>query len=173
MTILVISDTHGRKNRISDVLLLHKKYDALLFLGDGLRDFEYIQDDLCGFAAVKGNCDGFSFFSAEESAPTERMLCLDGVKILMMHGHSHSVKSGTDRAAAYALARGADVLLYGHTHIAENTYYPIGSNIGGAVTERPLYVFNPGSLGEPRYGAPSYGVLEIRNGSVLLSHGNI
>ena len=171
MTVLVLSDTHGRRTRIEDVLAIHSRYDCLAFLGDGLRDIEGASVPQNGLCAVRGNCDVFSLGACD--APTERVLCLDGVRILMMHGHTHSVKSGVEAAAAYAYDRGADVLLYGHTHVADNTYFPAGSRIGGVVTERPLYVFNPGSLGEPRYGKASYGVMEIRNGSVLLSHGTI
>ena len=172
MTVLVLSDTHGRRGRIEDVLSLHSRYDYLLFLGDGLRDIEGVSVTVNGLCAVRGNCDVFSL-GALCDEPTERVLCLDGVKILMMHGHTHSVKSGMERAAAYAYSRGADILLYGHTHVEDNTYFPEGSHIGGVVTERPMYVFNPGSLGEPRYGKPSYGVMEIRKGSVLLSHGTL
>lgn len=166
MKIIVISDTHGRRDRVAEVLSRHARYDALLFLGDGLRDLD--TSELCGLAAVRGNCD---LFSAD--ALTERVLTLDGVKILMTHGHTYSVKSGTERLAAHAASLGADVALFGHTHIATEKYISDGTELCGTRLEKPLYLFNPGSLGEPRGALPSFGVIEIRRGKVLLSHGYI
>lgn len=168
MKLLVISDTHGRGSRIGQVLSLHPRYDMLLFLGDGLRD---VDSNIGGVVAVRGNCDSFSLFGDSRSVATERMIDADGVKILMMHGHEKGVKSGIERAAAYAAERGADVLAYGHTHIPEEKYYPAGTELCGKVLEKPLYVFNPGSLGEPRGAKPSFGVIEIKKGQILLSHG--
>lgn len=169
MKIIVLSDTHGKSYRIDDVLQRNRDYDALLFLGDGLRDFG--GKSYSCFSAVKGNCDGFSFFGASLDAPAEQLITLDGYKFLMTHGHTRSVKSGIESAMAYAYERGADVLLYGHTHIADERYYPEGSELCGKTTDRPMYAFNPGSLGEPRGGEPSFGVIEIRNGQILFSHG--
>ncbi len=169
MKLIVISDTHGRRSRIDDVLALHARYDWLLFLGDGLRDLG--EGAYGGLAAVRGNCDVFSLFGGISTVPTERVIDADGIKILMMHGHEKGVKSGTERAAAYAAERGADVLLYGHTHVSDERYFPTGTELCGMAIKKPLYVFNPGSLGEPRDGKPSFGVIEIKNRQILLSHG--
>ncbi len=164
MKLIVISDTHGRRDRIAEVLSRHTRYDALLFLGDGLNDF----DDACGFVGVRGNCD---FQTACGEYPYERTLIFDGVKIFITHGHKYSVKSGTEVLAAHAAALGADIALYGHTHIAREQYFSDGSTVGGELLKKPIYVFNPGSLGEPRGAEPSFGVIEIRRGQALLSHG--
>ena len=164
MTFVVLSDTHGRADRVASVLSRNTQRDAVLFLGDCLRDVMDVSDAI----SVKGNCDGLLF-----GGESEQMLCFDGVRILMMHGHTHSVKSGTDRAVLYALSKGADVLLYGHTHLPEEKYYPAGSNISGTLTDKPIYVFNPGCLGAPNDTHPSFGLLQIKNGSVLLSHGKL
>ena len=58
--------------------------------------------------------------------------------------------SGTDRLAAFAGERGADVALYGHTHRRALTRGQFGT----------ATVFNPGSL----YDDGSYGVIEIQDG---------
>lgn len=168
MKIIVISDTHGRSDRVAEVLSRHSRYDALLFLGDGLRDLD--TQSLGGLSAVRGNCD---VFALGDGFPTERTLVLDGIKIFMTHGHAYSVKSGTERLAAHAASVGADIAMYGHTHVAREQYYPADSELCGVKTEKPLYVFNPGSLGEPRGSEPSFGVIEIRHGQPLLSHGYI
>ena len=162
MKLIVISDTHGRADAyIERVLRLHPDRDAVLFLGDGIRDFLGL--DLRNLFAVRGNCDVYCL----DDVPDERLLTFDGVRILMMHGHTHSVKSGTARLLAYARARGADVVLYGHTH------EPIERYVRNSDEERGIYLFNPGSLGEPRGNAPSYGVIEIKKGQLLLSLGHL
>lgn len=162
MKLIVISDTHGRADAyIERVLRLHPDRDAVLFLGDGIRDFLGL--DIGNLFAVRGNCDIY----CPDDVPTERLLTFDGVRILMMHGHTHSVKSGTARLLAYARARGADVVLYGHTH------EPIERYVRDSDEERGIYLFNPGSLGEPRGNASSYGVIEIKKGQLLLSLGHL
>lgn len=170
MKLIVISDTHGRSHLIDELLSRHKSYDALIFLGDGLRDF--LGREPLGFVAVRGNCDGFSL-SPSLSAPEERELVFDGVKILALHGHSKGVKSGLERLAAHGVEVDADIVLYGHTHVADERYYPKGSVFLGKTLSKPMYLFNPGSLGAPRGSDATFGVIEIRNGQVLLSHGKI
>lgn len=167
MTLLVISDTHGREDRVRELLRLHREAEAVLFLGDGLRDLpeELCSSDRPRLFAVSGNCDPFTFGGA--SLGEEALLDLGSYRFLLMHGHRHSVKSGTERAVAYASVKGADVLLYGHTHVPEERYLP--QKEGG----RPLWVFNPGSLGAPWDGAPSFGLIQIRGGQILFSHGTL
>ena len=173
MKLLVLSDTHGRRDRVEAVLTLHSDARAVLFLGDGLRETV----DLCEnkglpLEAVRGNCDFFGFFGANPM-PEEQILSFGAYTVLMMHGHTKDVKSGTERAVAYAAQRGADLLLYGHTHSPKETYLPAGTEIGGMTLEKPLWVLNPGSLGNPNGGAPSYGLIEIRGKDLLLSHGTL
>lgn len=167
MRIVVISDTHGRREAVREVIERQGAYDALLFLGDGLRD---IDEGTAGLVAVRGNCDGF--FGAD--APVEQLLTLDGVRIFMTHGHVYSVKSGTERLLSHAHALGADIAIFGHTHVPLERYVPAGTVLpDGMLTERATYLFNPGSLGAPRDGKPSFGVIEIRGGKSLLSHGEL
>ena len=166
MKLIVVSDSHGReRGRIEEIIAMHPTYDSLVFLGDGLSDLDYIDTYGHGLLAVRGNCDGFS---VSEGIKDELFICLSEYNILMMHGHTFSVKYGLDRAMSYALERGADILLYGHTHTPFERYIPEGTLIGQSVSERPLRVFNPGSIGEG-----SFGIIEIKNGSVLMSHGTL
>ncbi len=175
MKLLVLSDLHGKTDRAERAISLHRDAEAVLFLGDGTRELS----ELCARMGilpicVRGNCDTFSLFgSGANEYPEERMLRFGDFKILMTHGHRQGVKRGTDVAIAYAATRGADILLYGHTHLAEERCLPEGTEIGGTVLERSMWVMNPGSLGEPRGGSPSYGLIQIRGGSVLLSHGTV
>ena len=177
MKLLVFSDVHGRSDRAEDVILLHKDADAVLFLGDGLREVERLSFDRPSLSpiSVRGNCDGFSFLGASGDAPTERMLAFGGMKILMLHGFTpYDAKYGTLPLIAYAERRGADILLYGHTHQREERYLPEGSELGGGIlSDRPMWVMNPGSLGRPSDGVPSYGLVQIEGGRALLSHGTL
>lgn len=175
MKIVVLSDVHGRGDRVYDVLALHGDADAVFFLGDGIRTLPYEECAARGrlFAGVRGNCDGWLLRDGSYDYSEELLLNLGEYTVMMMHGHTHSVKSGVDRAARYAAARGANLLLYGHTHVAEERYFPEGSVVDGVRLTHPLWVMNPGSLGEPRDGKPSYGLVQIRNGQLLLSHGTV
>lgn len=167
MTLLVLSDTHGRRDRVREVLSLHPEASAVLFLGDGLRD---LPEELClserpRLYAVSGNCDLFSTGGA--SLGEEALLPFETHRFLLTHGHRYGVKSGTGVALAHAAARGADVLLYGHTHMPEERYVPADG------MEKPMWIFNPGSLGAPVTGKPSYGLIQLRGGQILFSHGSL
>jgi hypothetical protein len=47
-------------------------------------------------------------------------------------------------------------------------YFPVGSEVGGCVLEKPLYVLNPGSIGSARDGSrEGFGTLELTKGGVV------
>lgn len=170
MTLLVLSDSHGRVERIREAISGHRGVDTVLFLGDGLRDLDALSlEERASVCAVRGNCDGFSFLG--DDVPVERLLRFGDYTVLMMHGHTHGVKASLEHAAAYAASRGADLLLYGHTHMREERYLPAGTAVGEQVLEKPLYLLNPGSLGAPREGKPSYGLVDLTAKGIVLSHG--
>ena len=82
--------------------------------------------------------------------------------------------AGVDAIAARGAREGADVVLYGHTHVRHEAHYAAGDIVGGVKLEKALHVFNPGSLGSPRdEKAPSFGVIEIRENGILFSHGEV
>lgn len=174
MTILVISDIHGRTDRVRALLARQRRADAVFFLGDGIGSLPYEECIADGrlFAGVRGNCDALAV-CGDYGYTEELLLSVEEYTVMMLHGHTHSVKSGMDRAVRYAAERGADLLLYGHTHVAEERYCPAGSEWDGFCLPKPLWVMNPGSIGAPRDGRPSFGVIEIRKGQILLSHGTL
>lgn len=172
MQLLVLSDSHGRADRVREAVSRCRGVDMILFLGDGLRDLSILDPaSALRLCTVRGNCDGYSFLS--DDTPEERFLALDEYHILMMHGHTHGVKGGMSRAVSCAAARGADLLLYGHTHEPMATYLPAGTVVGDTVLAKPMYVFNPGSLGAPRWGEPSYGRVDLRRGGIVCSHSSL
>ena len=174
MKILIFSDVHGREDRVRSLLALHKSADAVLFLGDGFRDLpDSIAYGKWQFAAVRGNCDLLWGNSANLSLPNEQILRFGAYTVMMTHGHAYGVKGGIEQAALSAAEKGADLLLYGHTHVSEERYLPEGTVVGEATLTKPLWIMNPGSLGAPRNGQPSYGLIQIKNSQLLLSHGTL
>lgn len=107
MKLLVLSDSHGRIGLIQEIIE-KESYDKLIFLGDGLRDFEYINDEKC--IKIAGNCD---LFSIEQK---EVRLKIEDVQLLATHGHLYRAKLGPFGLIKEARARQVDLLLYGHTH---------------------------------------------------------
>ncbi len=159
-TILVFSDSHGSARSMQSVIDRYRgKYDYVFFLGDGVRDAENldIPSDK-GAVFVRGNCD---FYSNE---PLYAVIDIDGYKFLLSHGHAYGVKSGLDGYAVFARSLNADAALFGHTHKAFETCYTDG--------EKPLYLFNPGSISSSSYDRASFGVITAGPGGVVFSHGD-
>ena len=155
MTALIVSDLHGRENHLCRLLERVGKLDYIFFLGDGYANAAALcVSSPAAFVGVKGNCDSF-FCDATE----EMTLDIDGVRIFLHHGHTSGVKHGLGGACAEALRREADVCLFGHTH---QKYISYEQREG----RKPFYLFNPGAL-----ASGEFGILEIRRGELLLSHG--
>ena len=161
MKIIVFSDSHGNSRVINRVLSMHVDSSGYsIHLGDGAYDFLAIAPlyKNLRFAAVAGNCDRASSMTA----PTELLLSIDNFRLSLCHGHKYGVKFGTARLIKYAADAGADIALFGHTHKAYEAFIP---DAGGG---RPIRLFNPGAA-----VAGSFGLIEIKDGSMLMSHGVI
>ena len=149
--LLVLSDSHGGRDAIERILKAESKnIDALIFLGDGLRDLELALTKHPRLRAysVAGNCD----YGALE--PTDGLAAFDGVVIFYTHGHMYGVKYDLDTLADAAAARGAEVALFGHSHIPH------------AEQRGKVFLFNPGSCGRCYTGPDTYGILTLENGKV-------
>lgn len=170
MDILVISDSHGRRENIEEAINRQiKKPDAIIFLGDGLRDMTYAQTGDIPVYRVSGNCDMGGFFSDNE-VPTEQTVELGGKRIFFTHGHRYGVKSTLTPLISESATRDADIVLYGHTHEGFERELT-GDNEYGIRLKKPLYIMNPGSIGSYPY---YFGAISIdRDGRVLLSHGSL
>ena len=162
MKCLVLSDSHGSASLMSRALALHPDAEVIFFLGDGLSDADalavYYTDK--AWLTVRGNCDFSGFFKNSPVLKTEEIELM-GRRIVYTHGDLYDVKFGLDRIKYLAEESGADVVLFGHTHIPHEEY------VSG---ERPFYLFNPGSLSAPSY---SFGIITISEGSILFSHGKL
>lgn len=147
MKILVLSDTHhDLSTAVNVVNACCYGCDLVIHLGDTVRDFESLKatfPDL-RFVGVRGNNDLLS-----QDTPKELFLDLDGIKMLICHGHEYGVKRSTEQLLWRAQAKGADIALYGHTHIAETT------------TEEGIILFNPGAVIEGNFG-----IIQIFNSEI-------
>ena len=150
MKIIVTADTHGKTESLKKLISHLDNSFYFVHLGDVVRDFESVRPLLdekgIKYSNVKGNCDfsGPSFYSR---------LSIEGKEIGIVHGHQQRVKETLVRLDEYARERDLDAILYGHTHISKIGYGTTG-----------ILLMCPGSLGEPKSGKASFGVLEISGG---------
>lgn len=150
LRILIVSDTHGRTDRLESVLDQAPEYDWLIHAGD------HAADDWADIAArvtgagrtlvnVCGNCD------LPGSADIERPFDALGVPGLVLHGHTMQVKTSPLPLFYRAREAGAKWVIHGHTHT------PV------LYVEEGIVFLNPGSLSYPRgYTEPTYAHAEIR-----------
>lgn len=136
MKLLIFSDSHGDTYRMRELIARYDDVNVVCHLGDGEREFSYLQSEFPDktFYGVRGNCDLAS------DAPALRLEILGGKRVLMTHGHLHGVKGGVYRYSLAAKEQNADLALFGHTHIPYEGY------------DDGLYLLNPGSIREGRYG---------------------
>lgn len=147
----IISDTHGNYHAMDACVIKAMDVDAWFHLGDYAMD----ADRLSGATgkrvySVAGNCDFLS------DAPLELTVELEGLKLLLIHGHRYGVSANdTYRACLRAQELNCTALFYGHTHVSEI------SNYGGLIT------INPGSPSSPRSGRrPSFAIAELEDGRI-------
>ncbi len=151
--ILVLSDSHGNLNNMF-VAVRNEMADMVIHLGDCWADAERLRAKCPGILLeqVPGNCDCRQEFQ-------ERILLVEGKKILICHGHTFNVKAGYINLSYAAQERQVDAALFGHTH---QVYYTVHNHIT---------FLNPGSIGAPAYGVPpSYGILEVDGLTGQISH---
>lgn len=170
MECLILSDSHGRYGAIGEAFRRQVRTpDAVFFLGDGLRDLD--AGDVYGSTlyAVQGNCDWTPRLADGTEVCDELLLQFEGHRLLICHGHRYQVKSGRGAILARAVRAGADIVLFGHTHLPLEERIEAGTQVCGVAIERPVYLFNPGSIGQ----GGSFGTLSMRGEQVLFSHGRV
>ena len=155
MKILVVSDTHKDTAELERLLARYAdEVKIVCHMGDHASDLMKFQAQYpqLGMVAVGGNCD---FINAQREIILSFTECADRpdaweTKILLVHGHTQSVKRGIDKLAYYAAEKGVQAAFFGHTHCPE------------ATTRGGVFIFNPGSPAYPRGGSQkSYGIVEI------------
>ena len=123
--------------------------DMLIHLGDVEDDADYIEAIFeCPTHIVGGNNDFFS------RLPREEEFELEGHHIFITHGHAYYVSMGEAHLQEEARRRGADIVMYGHTHVPALTI------------DADLVTLNPGSLTYPRQQGrqATYMVMKLEKG---------
>ncbi len=143
MKILIVSDTHGRDDNLRKVIELQSPFDMMIHLGDteGSEDYfeEWVGNDNCEIHVVRGNNDYFC------TTPNEEEFYIGKFKAFITHGHHYGVNMGPEMLEDEARDRGADIVMYGHTHRPYLRRLDDG-----------LIVLNPGSISFPRQEGRKY-----------------
>lgn len=136
MRILVLSDSHGQAKTMQKAIEAQPTAEAVIFLGDGYRDFEYCKKIIGDrrIYAVKGNNDFYCEY------PLRQIINEGGENIYISHGHYEYVKSTLSSLLTKAKESNCKIALYGHTHTQKTDYY------GG------IHLFCPGALYKNEYG---------------------
>ena len=146
MRVLIISDTHRQNSNYMSVLEKVKPIDLVVHCGDS-EGSEYLicESAGCPVEIVTGNNDFFS------ELPREKEFQIGDYKVWLTHGHNYYVSMGSEVIKKEAIARGVDIVMYGHTH------KPVVD------IEKDIIVINPGSLTYPRQEGrkPSYIIMEL------------
>ncbi len=148
MLVGVISDTHipRRAKAIPPAVARALAGTALILHAGDLTDPAVLAwlRDLAPVEAVAGNGDPPELAI---SLGRQKLLTVEGFRIGLIHGDG---RRGTTRERAAAAFPGADCIVYGHSHLPNNTR-------SGATL-----LFNPGSPTDRRRSpACSYGLLHI------------
>lgn len=132
MRILVISDSHARHDMLD--LLVEKAQridfpDVIMHLGDMISDAKYLRRCVSQpVIAVTGNCDWGKPYEEEFIEHVE------GLDILLCHGHTYRVKQTLLPLTLRAREVGAQIALFGHTHTPFQAY------------EQGILLLNPGAF---------------------------
>lgn len=149
MRIAVISDTHRRLKYIEASKKLFEDCDVLIHLGDNTDDIEELTRNFTGKVyGVRGNCD----FNIEY--PKERLLDFEGIKIYFTHGDLYQVKYSLTNIFYKGKEVGADIVLFGHSHVHGIEKYD------------DIILMNPGSVSLPRSNGRFVGIIDVKNGDI-------
>ena len=141
--ILLLSDTHSNVETAVRIVRSAGDFDLFFHMGDTYQDALRIREETgLGMRAVSGNMDGIRV------GPERELFSLGGLSFLLVHGDRFSVHRDRSGLFREAERRGADIVCYGHTHVARDE------------TIHGRRFINPGAL---RPGG-SYGVLTLGAG---------
>lgn len=155
MRILAVSDTHGRHTNLDRILREAGPIDMFIHMGD-VEGGEYYMDSVieCEKHFVAGNNDFFT------DLPRMEEFYIGKKKVFITHGHQYGVSAGTGEIKKAGLARGVDIVMFGHTH---RPFLEV---------EEDITVLNPGSVSYPRQSGrkASYMILEMDDEGEITYH---
>lgn len=149
---LILSDNHGKEKELATIINNHQDVHLKIHCGDSELSAHsaYLKD----FVAVRGNCD------FDDRFPLEEVIDLHGIRFLISHGHLYNIKSSLLQLQYRALEVEANIVCFGHSHIA---YFDKHHN--------QTFV-NPGSIHSPRDGRePTYCIVSWKdNGEIKVQY---
>ena len=147
MKFLVVSDSHGRHDLLRKAIGQEAPIDMLIHAGDIEGDLDKILGPGREYAvhAVAGNMDWSGSLESAE------LFDMGGRKVFLTHGHHYGVSYTLAGIREAAEKCGADVAIYGHTHMP-------------ALDEQnDILLLNPGSIAKPRQNGlkKTYAVITV------------
>ena len=130
MKILVVSDNHRDESILEELLNIYDDIDLWLHCGDS--EFSQTHALWDTYKTVRGNMD------FEASFPESRTERLGDTTVVVLHGHKHQVKRTLDLMEQEAHKNNAEIVFYGHSHVAK------------VDKKNDISFINPGSISQPR-----------------------
>ena len=150
MKALVVSDVHGQKQRLLDILTTHDDVDFVISLGDSELKQTFLEKH--DIIAIKGN------YPFDKGFAYEHMMDIEGIPALLIHGHRHKVRSSLSKLYHHMVTKNATLVLFGHTH--QLTFEHCQGR----------FMLNPGSVDSSRgMETESYLTMNITNEAIDLT----
>jgi putative phosphoesterase len=151
MKIVVFSDIHGHKELVERIMLFNPDADYFISLGDTELKLNYLLD--LDIIPIRGN------YPRDPGLSYEHYMEVNGVKIMLVHGHKYRVNRGLQDLYEKAEEKDCDIALYGHTHILAY------DKVNGVI------LANPGSAHRSRNElSPSYLIIDIEKNKQVQFH---
>lgn len=127
--LLIVSDSHGLTTELQ---MIRERHNLTHNIHCGDSELNNNEPFIKDFLTVEGNCDIPGEFNVEET------LLIDNLNIYVTHGHLYRVKSTLLPLTYRAAEVEADIVCFGHSHVA-----------GAKKIDERIYI-NPGSIRMPR-----------------------
>lgn len=152
--LIAFADSHRHPFALEEMAAIIQREKAQVFAhaGDNYVDYQRLQKraPIPGYG-VRGNCDPLLL----AGAPEEQVFDYEGYKYFLTHGHKYGVKYSTDNLLKKAKSIGAQVVIFGHSHMPLIT------------VEEEILLVNPGSISYPRSGSSAgYARIYLEKGSI-------
>ncbi|WP_096202770.1 metallophosphoesterase family protein [Bacillus sp. FJAT-45350] len=152
MRVLIVSDSHGQTEELSDVITRHRQ-EVNLIIHCGDSELEANSKELDGVSVVEGNCD-----YQHDQFPEEIRKELGDYVLYVTHGHHYNVKMTYVPISYKGEEVGANIVCFGHSHVATS------------FSENGIVYINPGSLRLPRNRSEqTYVICELSTNEVKVS----
>lgn len=152
MKVGIMSDSHGLTSEVEKIKARHQaEVDVFIHCGDS--ELEKADAIMEGLLAVRGNCDH------DPAYPDYTVETIGDLRFLVTHGHLYNVKMTVMNLSYKAEEEQADIICFGHSHVA-----------GSEMIDGKLYI-NPGSIRLPRNRKEkTYAILELTQKEAIIHY---